>query len=165
MIKQKKKIKKIKNQEINSENKNKDLINNSISNSNKAKKQKKKVVIINKPKLEQLLMKKESDKFKKINIVNKIINIKSDEDVDILNSNKNNNLENSSRSKIAKKSAHNRNVEQNFIFNSNSNTSLLSTMKDSNYYSQESKNLSKYITDYYQSHLSYPPTDLSFYKF
>ena len=103
MIKQKKKIKKIKNQEINSENKNKDLINNSISNSNKAKKQKKKVIIINKPKLEQLLMKKESDKFKKINIVNKIINIKSDEDVDILNSNKNNNLENSSRSKIAKK--------------------------------------------------------------
>ena len=165
MIKQKKKIKKIKNQEINSENKNKDLINNSISNSNKAKKQKKKVIIINKPKLEQLLMKKESDKFKKINIVNKITNIKSDEDVDILNSNKNNNLENSSRSKIAKKSAHNRNVEQNFIFNSNSNTSLLSTMKDSNYYSQESKNLSKYITDYYQSHLSYPPTDLSFYKF
>ena len=51
--------------EINSENKNKDLINNSISNSNKAKKQKKKVIIINKPKLEQLLMKKESDKFKK----------------------------------------------------------------------------------------------------
>ena len=34
-------------------------------------------------------MKKESDKFKKINIVNKITNIKSDEDVDILNSNKN----------------------------------------------------------------------------
>jgi hypothetical protein len=44
-------------------------------------------------------------------------------------------------SKIAKKSSHNRNVEQNFIFNSNTNTSLLSTMKDSNYYSHESENL------------------------
>ena len=38
-------------------------------------------------------------------------------------------------------------------------------MKDSNYYSQESENLSKYIKDYYKSHSSYPKTDISFYKF
>jgi hypothetical protein len=64
-----------------------------------------------------------------------------------------NNQENTSRSKIAKKSARNRNIEQNPIFNSNNtNTSLLSTMKDSNYYSQESENLSKYIKYYYKSH-------------
>ena len=95
--------------------------------------------LINKSKIEQILLQKEINKSKKININT---NIKNEED--LLNSNRNNH-ENSSRSKIAKKSAHNRNIEQNSIFNSNNtNTSLLSTMKDSNYYSQESENLSKY---------------------
>ena len=37
-------------------------------------------------------------------------------------------------------------------------------MKDSNYYSQESENLSKYIKDYYKSHSTYPQTDITFYK-
>ena len=134
--------------------------NKIINKEKEEKKPTKNKNLINKSKIEQILLQKEIIKSKKINIIS---NIKNDED--LLNSNRNN-QENSSRSKIAKKSAHNRNVEQNFIFNSNnSNTSLLSTMKDSNYYSQESENLSKYIKDYYKSHSSYPPTDISFYKF
>ena len=144
-------------------NPNKYLVNNALNNKNiiDSKKKIKNKNIINKSKIEQILLQKEINKTKKINIITEI---KKDED--LLNSNRIHNNENSSRSKIAKKSTHNRNIEQNSIFNSNNtNTSLLSTMKDSNYYSQESENLSKYIKDYYKSHLSYPPTDISFYKF
>ena len=74
--------------------------------------------------------------------------------------NSNNNI-----SKTAKKSTHNRNVEQNHIFGENTNSSALSTMKDSNYYSHECENLSKYIQEYYIKNKEYPPTDLSFYKY
>ena len=134
--------------------------NKLVNKENENKKSTKNKNLLNKSKIEQILLQKEIIKSKKIKIIS---NIKNDED--LLNSNRNN-QENSSRSKIARKSAHNRNVEQNFIFNSNNtNSSLLSTMKDSNYYSQESENLSKYIKDYYKSHSSYPPTDISFYKF
>ena len=59
---------------------------------------------------------------------------------------------------------HNRNPEPNNYLN-NSNTSLLSTMKDSNYYLKESEMLSKSIKDYYNKNKEYPKTDLSFYKF
>ena len=150
----------------------KKLINN-ISNNNSGnldinldkKKIKENKNLINKGKIEQLLLKKEKIiKSKKIKIVNKIIKTENEEELKFNNINN----ENSSKlniSKIAKKSSHNRNVEQNFIFNNNTNTSLLSTMKDSNYYSQESENLSKYIKDYYLAHSCYPPTDISFYKF
>ena len=161
--KRKKKIKKCQNQKIiNSENNNKGVINNGIYNLSKKIKNINSGNIINKLKLEQLLVKKEINNLNKINKEFNLPILHNDEDV--LNSNRNNH-ENSSRSKMAKKSAHNRNVEQNPIFNNKTNTSILSTMKDSNYYSQESENLSKYIKDYFQSHSSYPPTDISFYKF
>ncbi len=182
LIKQKEKINKIK--KINDNNNNpietakkrqlSNVNNNNTSNfinnldnknNNNIKKEKDNKNAINKDKIEQLLLNKEKIiKSKKINIVNKINKIENEE----LLMNNNNNNENSKlniSSKIAKKSSHNRNVEQNFIFNSNTNTSLLSTMKDSNYYSQESENLSKYIKDYFINHSCYPPTDISFYKF
>ena len=48
--------------------------------------------------------------------------------------------------KPAKKSTHNRNVDPNtFILNNRTNTSVLSTMKDCNYYRQECEVVSKYI--------------------
>ena len=160
IIKQKKKVKKIIIAQKNIENNKKITNNEDIKNNNEQKKRFKNKNLINKSKIEQILLQKEINKSKKINIINEI---KDDED--LLNSYKNNYHENSSRSKIAKKSTHNRNVEQNSIFNSNNtNTSLLSTMKDSNYYSQESENLSKYIKDYYKSHSTYPQTDITFYK-
>ena len=62
------------------------------------------------------------------------------------------------------KSKHNRNQEQNTYLN-NSNTSMFSTMKDSNYYLREYELLSKYIKEYYNKNKEYPKTDLSFYKF
>ena len=191
LIKQKEKIKKNKNNNIISETTTKKRLINNISsnnsgylnnNNNNADNKnsnnlniKKDKNHINKDKIEQLLLKKEKIKTKKINIINKIKQIENEKDLsnhkkntDSDNKINNINNENSARlniSKIAKKSSHNRNVEQNFIFNSNTNTSLLSTMKDSNYYSQESENLSKYIKDYYIAHSCYPPTDISFYKF
>ena len=68
--------------------------------------------------------------------------------------------------KQAKKSTHNRNVDQNnFILNNRTNTSVLSTMKDSNYYSHQCEILSKKIKEYYKQTLCYPNTDLNFYKF
>ena len=155
----------------NSGNLNNNLDNKNINNLKKEKeKEKDNKNAINKDKIEQLLLNKEKTiKTKKINIVNKINKKENEEEPMNNNNNKlDNNNENSKlniSSKIAKKSAHNRNVEQNFIFNSNTNTSLLSTMKDSNYYSQESENLSKYIKDYFINHSCYPPTDISFYKF
>ena len=193
LIKQEEKIKKKKNNNIISETTTKKRLINNISNNNSGflnnnnnnvdnknnnnninyKKDNKNH--INKNKIEQLLLKKETIKSKKINIINKIKQIENNKylsnnkkniDNDNLNNINNDNSPRLNISKIAKKSSHNRNVEQNFIFNSNNtNTSLLTTMKDSNYYSQESENLSKYIKDYYISHLSYPPTDISFYKF
>ena len=156
-IKPKKKNRKIISEKIISDKKQNKVV---VNKENENKKSIKNKNLLNKSKIEQILLQKEIIKSKKIKI---LPNIKNDED--LLNSNRNN-QENSSRSKMARKSAHNRNVEQNFIFNSNNtNSSLLSTMKDSNYYSQESENLSKYIKDYYKSHSSYPPTDISFYKF
>ena len=142
--------------------------NNNLENKNNNMNIKKeKSNLINKDKIEQLLLKKEKIKTKKINIINKKNIIENEKD---FCDNKFNNINNENSpklniSKIAKKSSHNRNVEQNFIFNSNTNTSLLSTMKDSNYYSQESENLSKYIRDYFIANSCYPPTDISFYKF
>ena len=137
-------------------------LNNNLESNNNSNKN-----IVNKDKIEQLILNKESlTKSKMVNIINEIY--KNNNNEEGLINNKDNNNENLSRlniSKIAKKSSHNRNVEQNFIFNSNTNTSLLSTMKDSKYYSQESENLSKYIKDYFYTHLSYPPTDISFYKY
>ena len=176
VIKQKEKINKkgiIENKNIQTETSKKILINNmnnnnsgnfnnNLDNKNNNNLKKDSKNVINKDKIEQLLLNKEKIiKSKKINIVNKINKIENEEGLT------NNNNENSKLniSKIAKKSSHNRNVEQNFIFNSNTNTSLLSTMKDSNYYSQESENLSKYIKDYFINHSCYPPTDISFYKF
>ena len=68
--------------------------------------------------------------------------------------------------KPAKKSTHNRNVDPNtFILNNRTNTSVLSTMKDCNYYRQECEVVSKYIKEYYKQNLCYPNTDLSFYKY
>jgi serine/threonine protein kinase len=67
--------------------------------------------------------------------------------------------------KMAKKSTHNRNMEQNYILNNRTNTSVLSTMKDSNYYNHECEKLSKFIKEYYKQNLCYPKTDLSFYKY
>ena len=145
-----------------------EILNNNLESntSNKLNVEKDNKNITNKDKIEQLLIKKErSIKSKKVNSINQIY--KNNDEEGLIN-NKENNNENSSKlniSKIAKKSTHNWNVEQNFIFNSNTNTSLLSTMKDSKYYSQESENLSKYIKDYFNTHSSYPPTDISFYKF
>ena len=165
-IDEKKKIentkKELNNNKINNNTGNNKLDNNNNINKNLNLNNKKETKnLINKDKIEQLLIKKEKIISKKLNIINKF-NKKENED------NFKNNNENLSKLnilKIAKKSTHNRNVEQNFIFNSITNTSLLSTMKDSNYYSQESENLSKYIRDYYKTHSFYPPTDISFYKF
>ena len=178
VIKQKEKIKKKKVTENPSSENTKKLFLNNIGNNSgnfnnfenknnnlNAKKENKNM--INKDKIEQLLLKKEKIKTKKINIVNKINKIENEKDFvkNKLNNINNDNSPKLNISKIAKKSSHNRNVEQNFIFNSNTNTSLLSTMKDSNYYSQESENLSKYIKDYFIANSCYPPTDISFYKF
>ena len=182
LIKQKEKIKKnkITDNHPTAETTKKRLINNISSNNSGNLKnnlenknnnnmilKKENKSLINKDIIEQLLLKKEKIKTKKINIVNKINRIENEK---YLPNNKFNNINNENSpklnvSKIAKKSSHNRNVEQNFIFNSNTNTSLLSTMKDSNYYSQESENLSKYIKDYFIANSCYPPTDISFYKF
>ena len=68
--------------------------------------------------------------------------------------------------KQAKKSTHNRNVDpNNFILNNRTNTSVLSTMKDANFYAHECEILSKRIKEYYKQNLCYPNTDLNFYKF
>ena len=127
---------------------NHNLKNNKIENVNK---------LFDKEKIEQLLLNKE--KLLEYNIK--------------LNNKKNlNSKENGKKSlipkvkiKTAKKSTHNRNMEQNFILNNRTNTSVLSTMKDSNYYLHECEVLSKYIKEYYKQNLCYPNTDLSFYKY
>ena len=143
------------------------IICNNLGNlNNNLNEEKGKNNITNKDKIDQMLIKKES--IIKSQKVNSIKRIYKNNDEKGLIYNKDNNNESSSKlniSKIAKKSKHNRNFEQNSIFNNNTNTSLLSTMKDSKYYSQESENLSKYIKDYFNTHFSYPPTDITFYKF
>ena len=62
---------------------------------------------------------------------------------------------------------HNRNnTPQHFITNNNNNTmSLLSTIRDANYYQHECETLSEHIKTYYQNNKEYPKTDLSFYKY
>ena len=115
-------------------------------------------------KLDKLLLKNFIDNSdKKIN--NSDNNIPKTSKNDISQGNIIINTDVSNNSKPAKKSNHNRNVEQNTLFNDGTNSSLLTTMKDSNYYSHESENLSKYIKEYYASHNKYPPTDISFYKY
>ena len=157
---------KLKNIENNDENNNLNLkVEKEKEDEKEKEKEKESNKLINKDKIEELLLNKENESISnKINIVKEDDKVVKEEEL----MNTKNNNENSSRltiSKIAKKSTHNRNIEQNFIFNSNTNTSLLTTMKDSNYYSQESENLSKYIKDYFNTHSCYPPTDISFYKF
>ena len=63
---------------------------------------------------------------------------------------------------------HNRNISpQPFITNNNNNNtmSLLSTIRDANYYQHECEMLSEHIKTYYQNNKEYPKTDLSFYKY
>ncbi len=105
-----------------------------------------------KEKIEQLLLKKDS---KNINININVKDIQKDE----------NKKYTKPKVKAAKKSTHNRNMEQNYILNNRTNTTVLSTMKDSNYYNHECEILSKYIKDYYKQNSKYPDTDLSFYKY
>ena len=86
-----------------------------------------------------------------------------------INTNPNENFQKINQFYLSKKSKskelkNKRNKSQNSILNK-SNTSLLSTMKDSNYYMKESEELSKYIKEYYNKNKEYPKTDLSFYKF
>ena len=69
-----------------------------------------------------------------------------------------------SKSTEKKHKRNKKNVNSNSLLNI-SNTSLLSTMKDSNYYMKESESLSKYIKEYYNKNKEYPKTDLSFYKY
>ena len=63
------------------------------------------------------------------------------------------------------KHKHNRNPEPNMLLGNNTDISMLSTMKDSNYYQNEAASLIKYILDYHKKYNKYPPTDISFYKF
>ena len=95
----------------------------------------------------------------------KLNNKNKQQQKDIKDENKKSSLIPKVKIKTAKKSTHNRNMDQNFILNNRTNTSVLSTMKDSNYYSHECEVLSKFIKDYYKQNLCYPNTDLSFYKY
>ena len=76
-------------------------------------------------------------------------------------------IEKKSKSKDEKKKKKIRNYSQNSILEkkNNSSNSLLSTIKDSNYYMKESELLCKYIKEYYSKNKEYPKTDISFYKF
>ena len=137
---------------INKKANNKSIGNNNIKNNKNEDNNK----YFNKEKIEQLLINKD-----KLLEYNKKLN------------NNKNNINNDGKKplipkvkiKTAKKSTHNRNTEQNFVLNNRTNTSVLSTMKDSNYYSHECEVLSKYIKDYYKQNSCYPSTDLSFYKY
>ena len=126
---------------------NNNLKNNKIEDKN----------FLDKEKIEQLLINKEKllEYNKKLSNKNNF-NVKED--------NKKG-LNQKIKIKAAKKSTHNRNMEQNFILNNRTNTSVLSTMKDSNYYNHECEKLSKYIKEYYKINSCYPNTDLSFYKY
>ena len=131
-----------------------------INNNIKGKKIEK---ILDKKNLEQLLLNKE-----KLIEYNKKLVSKQLTHINNKEQNQKNSLNKIPKVNVkpAKKSTHNRNVDpNNFILNNRTNTSLLSTMKDSNYYSHECEILSKYIKDYYKQNLCYPNTDLSFYKY
>lgn len=116
---------------------------------------------MDKEKIEQLLLNKE----KLLEYNKKLNNKNKQQPKDIKDENKKSSLIPKVKIKTAKKSTHNRNMDQNFILNNRTNTSVLSTMKDSNYYSHECEVLSKFIKDYYKQNLCYPNTDLSFYKY
>ena len=111
-----------------------------------------------KPEKQKLKIKKENNTSLNINI-----------NYNNLKTNPNENFQKINQLSISKKSKskegkNKRNKSKNSIFN-NSNTSLLSTMKNSNYYMKESEELTKYIKDYYNKNKEYPKTDLLFYKF
>ncbi len=137
---------------------NKKVNNKSIGNNDNIKNHKidEANKILDKEKIEQLLINKEKllELNKKLN--NKKNNIKQDDNKKTVVKTK---------IKTAKKSTHNRNTEQNFVLNNRTNTSVLSTLKDSNYYNHECEILSKYIKEYYKQNNCYPSTDLSFYKY
>ena len=138
---------------INKKSNNKSIgINNNIKN-NKIEDNK----FFDKDKIEQLLLNKDKllEYNKKLNNKNNL-NIK-EENKKALNP--------KVKIKTAKKSTHNRNMEQNFILNNRTNTSVLSTMKDCNYYNHECEKLSKFIKEYFKQNSCYPNTDLSFYKY
>ena len=129
-------------------------INNNIKNKKIDK-------LLDKNNLEQLLLNKE----KLIEYNKKIVSKKLGQINKAQQGNLNNKIP-KINVKPAKKSAHNRNVDpNNFILNNRTNTSVLSTMKDCNYFNHECEVLSKYIKDYYKQNLCYPNTDLSFYKY
>ena len=129
-------------------------INNNIKNKKIDK-------LLDKKNLEQLLLNKE----KLIEYNKKIVSKKLGQINKAQQGNLNNKIP-KINVKPAKKSAHNRNVyPNNFILNNRTNTSVLSTMKDCNYFNHECEVLSKYIKDYYKQNLCYPNTDLSFYKY
>ena len=129
-------------------------INNNIKNKKIDK-------LLDKKNLEQLLLNKE----KLIEYNKKIVSKKLGQINKAQQGNLNNKIP-KINVKPAKKSAHNRNVDpNNFILNNRTNTSVLSTMKDCNYFNHECEVLSKYIKDYYKQNLCYPNTDLSFYKY
>ena len=159
-IKQKEKLKldKLAEKIISGKLINKKVNNKSIGNNNNLKNNKNEDnnKYFNKEKIEQLLLNK--DKLLEYN--NKFNNNKNN-----INNDGKKTLIPKVKIKTAKKSTHNRNMEQNFVLNNRTNTSVLSTMKDSNYYSHECEVLSKYIKDYYKQNSCYPNTDLSFYKY
>ena len=49
--------------------------------------------------------------------------------------------------------------------NTNNNFSATSTLKECEYFKQESRKLTKYIKDYFNKYKYYPKTDLNFYKY
>ena len=129
------------------------IINNNLKNIKNEELNK----LFDKEKIEQLLLNKEKliEYNKNINNNKNIKEQQKDENKKYVKA----------KVKGAKKSTHNRNMEQNYILNNRTNTSVLSTMKDSNYYSHECEILSKFIKDYYKQNSEYPNTDLSFYKY
>ena len=141
--------KKVNNKSIGANN----IKNNKIEDNNK---------ILDKEKIEQLLLNKEKliEYNKKMNNNKYNINLNVNEKNDSKKP-----VNQKVKIKIAKKSTHNRNTEQNFISNNRTNTSVLSAMKDSNYYNHECEKLSKYIKEYYKQNLNYSNTYLYFYKY
>ena len=67
------------------------------------------------------------------------------------------------KSKLTTK--HNRNESPKPYINNITTTSMLSTIRDANYYQHECELLSEHIKTYYQKNKEYPKTDLSFYKY
>ena len=132
-----------------------------INNNNVKNKNEEFNKFFDKEKIEQLLLNKDNKNMNNINIKD----IKDMKDIQKNIQKDGNKKYIKPKIKTAKKSMHNRNIEQNNILNNRTNTSVLSTMKDSNYYKYECEILSKYIKDYYKQNSKYPETDLSFYKY